>query len=114
MFLHSIKISDELRDERLSRHVQHLACTLQANAPEGTKPDKIARHAARIATLMAELKHPRKSRKDMIAWGDAMWELSDLLRRYGLAVAPHVDLTIVPRTGDLGDHYQRWDGAASC
>lgn len=110
MYFSALHQSQAAIDERLSEHIQVLTWSLSAKAPKGTKPEKIAKDAARIATLMAEVKHPRRHREDLIAWGDKLWEISDLLNRYGLAVAPFVEMTIVPRVGDLGSNYQRWDG----
>lgn len=111
MYLPNIKDTQSATDAHLSQHIQVLTGSLSANAPKGTKPGRIAKDAARIATLMAEVKQPRKYRRDMIAWTDMLWELSDILASYKLAIAPLVDIAIVPRTGDLGSNYQRWDGA---
>jgi len=111
MYFPNLKTTQGAIDARLSRHVQVLSFTLAANARKGTRPARIAKDAARIAMLMAEVKKPRKYRHDMVTWTDMLWELSDILAGYKLAIAPLVDVAIVPRTGDLGSNYQRWEGA---
>jgi hypothetical protein len=67
---------------------------LVRRARKNFKPARIARDADTIEALGASVKAPAGYGED---WADNVWQLSDMLKAYGLDVSVRIATALVPR-----------------